>query len=871
MSAEEKSNIKILVTRLVIVVIASLLSLYAFMVYDSYTSVLAATENSVYNKLDGVVSSLKVVIDGNALEKVTSAYSKKDELSTSDQDSNYLAIHQLLRQVQLENGIETDIYTLFFEGEDSTKLYFGVTSGVNPYFRHIYESFPDDILKNYKTGSRVSPYGDEFGSWLTSFRSIKNSKDEVIGIVMVDMKFDTYEEKVFNEVLSQALLLLVVVVIVTLVLIYFMIKIVKEGQSYLSEIASSKQLLKEKTTLIANLSHEIRTPLNGVIGLTQLLSKTDLTDLQKKYLKSIDSSGNHLKSLVSEVLDLSKMEEDKMELVEDSFLLYDMCYEIGNLLYVTANEKRINLFVNVEDSLKGVWLKTDKIKMRQVLLNLVGNALKFTMNGEVNLKVDLVEKHSKGAKVKISIIDTGIGISKDKQEAIFKPFVQSTKDTSRVFGGTGLGLAISKNIVELMGGDIKVESKIGQGTTFYFELDIPYGEGDSSRLDMPFDNALVGKHILLIEDNEVNQLIAEKYLSESGATVQIASDGQVAMENVFKRKFDLLLVDLNIPLIDGYEVIEQTRKIKDYDDVPIVGLTGHTSRHVKERCLEVGANDLMTKPFEEDEFMNMVVSYVTGQSDIQSQQKKMGSDKLKGLKILVNEDNYVNQMVFEDVLLSEGAEVVMAENGEVGLNHYKEQEFDIILTDMLMPIMDGYDFSRNVRALEDKEKAAIKIIAVSAHAVKEEVQAFYDAGVDDYLLKPYEAEDLVSKILKYVKPKSESIDQYINWEVLDTKTKSKKVLQDKLVIALDESLVEAINELNEQKQAMIDWEVVGQIVHKIKPSLNLFGITQVFDHIATLQVNIKHEPLDNVRIQLFEDLIAHLKNILEELKGARPS
>lgn len=385
------------------------------------------------------------------------------------------------------------------------------------------------------------------------------------------------------------------------------------------EIAKDKthKAAQIKEQFLANMSHEIRTPINSVIGFTQLLQKTDLTNEQKQFVSLINTSGNNLLNIINDILDISKLEANMLQLEKNPFSIHELCYTLEMMFTPQAKEKGLlyTSFVseNIPESILG-----DKERLNQVLTNLIANAFKFTHSGEVRLFVEQVNQTPKNVTLKFTVKDTGIGIPASKLESIFERFEQADSDTTRKYGGTGLGLAIVKNIITMHGGFIKVKSEPGEGSAFTFEISY---ETDSSFAENPPDmtkevlpitnnNYLNGINILAAEDNKMNQTLLKFLFKQWNANYVLAETGEQAIAKLKEKDFDLLLLDIQMPVMDGYTTARMIRN-EMQSDIPIIAMTAHVLPGEKERCLSNGMNDYISKPLNEEDLLTLIKTYVS--------------------------------------------------------------------------------------------------------------------------------------------------------------------------------------------------------------------------------------------------------------------
>lgn len=369
---------------------------------------------------------------------------------------------------------------------------------------------------------------------------------------------------------------------------------------------------KAKELFLANMSHEIRSPMNAIIGFTRLFNenKSNLTTEQRQWLHAIRTSGENLLVIINDILDFSKLNSGKEEFEQNNIVLQEFLFDTINSLSFTATDKNIKLELEVQPELPSIIIG-DQVRLNQILLNLLSNAIKFTSAGSVKLKVELIENQQEILSIKFSVTDTGIGISEDKLSKIFESFTQASKSITTQYGGTGLGLTISKKLVELQGGSIDVESEIGKGSTFSFVLPFINPNTNESVSTITLVNKdefknLTGLSVLLFEDNEINQKLAKIILQKNGMKVDIAQNGQLGLELFAKRTHDVILMDLQMPVMDGYETTAYIRNVLN-NDVPIIAMTAHASKSEVDKCKAAGMNDYISKPFDTNNLLNKIL------------------------------------------------------------------------------------------------------------------------------------------------------------------------------------------------------------------------------------------------------------------------
>jgi len=513
--------------------------------------------------------------------------------------------------------------------------------------------------------------------------------------------------------------------------------------------AEAEQANMAKSTFLATMSHEIRTPMNGVIGMASLLSETHLSSEQRDYTDTIRNSGESLLAVINDILDFSKIESGKMELESQDFDLRNCIEEVLDLFGAKAAQLKIDLIYqmdfDVPDQVVG-----DSLRLRQVLINLIGNAIKFTQRGEVFIRVHLVKKDGPQCELKFEVRDTGIGIAADRLSRLFKAFSQVDSSTTRKYGGTGLGLIISEKLVGLMGGGISVESDVGQGTTFSFTISTQVRAG-SKQVDLAKNmDVLVGKKVLVIDDNITNRNILKVQLEHWAMVPFITSSGKDALSLLSQNhSIDLILTDMQMPEMDGVQV---ARSIKELNlGLPIILLSSIGEEYAK------NYKDLfsvvLTKPVKQSALIKHILNqFLKTEKSIGEPVVKqvLAADfsKRHPLNILIVEDNMVNLKIAERVLNKLGYHAEIAINGEQAVDILKLKRHNLILMDVQMPVMDGLEATRLIR-LQDGDQPVI--IAMTANAMQGDREECLQAGMDDYISKPIKLESLISLLEKWAR------------------------------------------------------------------------------------------------------------------------
>lgn len=707
-----------------------------------------------------------------------------------------------------------------------------------------------------------SPQSNADGEFCGSFSMVTNITDLRMAQAELKLAYDQLEQRVIErtEELHK-----------TNRLLKSEIHIRKQTEKQIIEAKEAAEAAtRAKSEFLANMSHEIRTPMNAIIGMTHLAKMTDLTEAQKDYLNKIDISARSLLGIINDILDMSKVEAGMLSVESAGFRLNHVLEQLTTIISPRANEKKLEFLINVAKDVPPA-LVGDSMRLSQILINLCNNAVKFTEEGSVVVGIEALEMTDNDVKLRFTVKDDGIGIRSDKIDELFQAFTQADASTTREYGGSGLGLHLCNRLVELMDGSIGVESELGKGSLFWVEISFPIFTREDSEILLPGE--LQGARTLVVDDNPTSRAILKSMLEQMGLSIDLAKSGGEALEMLRNTPeqdaYKLLVLDWRMPEMDG---VDTAATILSDSGIPfkppMLMVSAYGNAELVRKTSEMGFKGLLFKPVNQSFLFNLVVETLGKDMVITSPGivGEKAADRLSGSRVLLVEDNEINRQVANEILAVAGIQAFEALNGREAVEFLDDNEVDLVLMDIQMPVMDGFEATMEIRKRERLKD--LPIVAMTAHAMVEDIEKSREYGMNDHIAKPFDPDDLFDVLGRWIrKPATrrkakteksvesngslpESLDGF-DLELGLKRARGNEELYRNLLVLLDEKYADAADVIEEALGEGKREDAIA-LAHSVKGTSGMLGAMDLYETAGRLEAVLSEESEPEVTAELGE-------------------